>query len=147
MTAQRTPRIPRCLAAWGVPMPGSREPLSSRMLKGLAALAAAVTFRRGLHAGWRLVTGHEPPAAPDDKQIPLGEAATWAVLFGAGVAGARMMASRYAGALLVPRRQQEGLPEPAAGQNNSQDHPLGRAEAPGLPYLITVAVLAWRRRR
>ena len=117
------------------------------MLKGLAALAAAVTFRRGLHAGWRLVTGHEPPAAPDDKQIPLGEAATWAVLFGAGVAGARMMASRYAGALLVPRRQQEGLPEPAAGQINSQDHPLGQAAAPGLPSLIAVAVLAWRRRR
>ena len=117
------------------------------MVKGLAALVAAVSFRRVLHAGWRLVTGHEPPAAPDDKQIPLGEAATWAVLFGAGVAGARMMASRYAGALLVPRRQQEGLPEPAAGQIDAQDHPLGHAEAPGLPYLITVAVLAWRRRR
>ena len=117
------------------------------MLKGLAALAAAVAFKTGLQAGWRLVTGHEPPAAPDDKQIPLGEAAAWAVLFGAGVAGARMMASRYAGALLVPRRQQEGPPEPAAGQIDAQDHPLGHAEAPGLPYLITVAVLAWRRRR
>ena len=128
-------------------MPGSREPLSSRMLKGLAALVAAVSFRRVLHAGWRLVTGHEPPAAPDDKQIPLGEATAWAVLFGAGVAGARMMASRYAGALLVPRRQQQGPPEPAAGQINSQDHPLGQAEAPGLPYLIAVAALAWRRRR
>ena len=126
-------------------MPGSREPLSSRMVKGLAALVAAVSFRRVLHAGWRLVTGHEPPAAPDDKQIPLGEATAWAVLFGAGVAGARMMASRYAGALLVPRRQQQGPPEPAAGQIDAQDHPLG--QAPGLPYLITVAVLAWRRRR
>jgi len=128
-------------------MPGSREPLSSRIVKGLAALVAAVSFRRVLHAGWRLVTGHEPPAAPDDKQIPLGEATAWAVLFGAGVAGARMMASRYAGALLVPRRQQQGPPEPAAGQIDAQDHPLGHAEAPGLPYLITVAVLAWRRRR
>jgi hypothetical protein len=115
------------------------------MLKGFAALAAAVVFKTGLQAGWKLVTGHEPPA-PDDKQIPLGEAATWAVLFGAGVAGARMMASRYAGALLVPRRQQQDPPEPAAGQVNSQDDSLGQAEAPGLPYLITVAVLAWRRR-
>ena len=117
------------------------------MLKGLAALAAAVAFKRGLHAGWRLVTGREPPAAPDDKQIPLGVAAAWAVLFGAGVAGARMMASRYAGALLVPRRQQQGLPEPAAGQIDSQDRPLSQAAAPGLPYLTAVAVLAWRRRR
>ena len=127
-------------------MPGSREPLSSRMLKGLAALVAAVAFKKGLHAGWRLVTGTEPPAAPDDKQIPLGEAATWAVLFGAGLAGARMLASRYAGALLVPR-QQQGPPEPAAGQIDGQDHPLGQAAAPGLPSLIAVAVLAWRRRR
>ena len=127
-------------------MPGSREPLSSRIVKGLAALVAAVAFKSGLHAGWRLVTGHEPPAAPDDKQIPLGEAATWAVLFGAGVAGARMLASRSAGALLVPRRQEQGLPEPVAGQTGSEGHPLGQAEAPGLPYLITVAVLAWRRR-
>jgi hypothetical protein len=115
------------------------------MLKGSAALAAAVAFKGGLHAGWKLVTGQEPPTAPDDKQIPLGEAAAWAVLFGAGVAGARMMASRYVGALLVPRRQQQGPPEPAAGQIDNQDHPLG--QAPGLPYLITVAVLAWRRRR
>jgi hypothetical protein len=117
------------------------------MLKGSAAFVAAVAFERGFHAGWRLITGHEPPAAPDDKQIPLGEAAAWAVLFGAGVAGARMMASRSAGALLVPRRQQQGLPEPAAGQIGSQDHSLGQAEAPGLPYLIVVAVLGWRRRR
>ena len=128
-------------------MPGSREPLSSRMLKGAAAFVAAVAFDRGLHAGWRLVTGREPPAAPDDKQIPLGVAAAWAALFGAGVAGARMLASRSAGALLVPRSQQQGLPEPAAGQTGSQDRPLGQAEAPGLPYLIAVAALAWRRRR
>ena len=123
------------------------ESRSNRALKEATGLIAVLAVQKLVRVGWRRVTGHEPPAAPDDKQIPLGEATAWAVLFGAGVAGARMMASRYAGALLVPRRQQQGPPEPAAGQIDAQDHPLGHAEAPGLPYLITVAVLAWRRRR
>ena len=127
-------------------MPGKREPRSSRMLKAPAAMVASVAVQRGLHVGWKLVTGQEPPTAPDDKQVPLGQAVAWSALFGAAVAGARMIASRYASSLLVPRRQQQGLPEPAAGQIESQDQPLPQAEAPGLPYLIVVAVLAWRRR-
>jgi hypothetical protein len=128
-------------------MPGKREPLSSRMLEVPAAMIASVAVQRGLHVGWKLVTGQEPPAAPDDQQVPLGQAVAWTALFGAAVAGARMIASRYTGTLLVPRRQPQGLPEPVPGQIESQDHPLPQAEAPGLPYLILVAVLAWRRRR
>ena len=128
-------------------MPGEREPLSSRMLKAPAAMVASVAAQRGLHVGWKLVTGQEPPAAPDDKQVPLGQAVAWTALFGAGVAGARMVASRYTSTLLVPRRQPQGLPEAAPGQIESQNHPLPQAEAPGLPYLILVAVLTWRRRR
>ncbi len=117
------------------------------MLKASAAMVASVAVQRGLHVGWKLVTGQEPPAAPDDKQVPLGQAVAWTALFGAGVAGARMIAGRYMSTLLVPRRQRQGLPEPAPGQIESQDHPLPQAEAPALPYLIVVAVLAWRRRR
>jgi uncharacterized protein DUF4235 len=117
------------------------------MLKAPAALVASVAVHRGLHVGWKQVTGQEPPAAPDDQQVPLGQAVAWTALFGAAVAGARMIASRYAAAWLVPRRQRQGLPEPAPGQIESQDHPLPQAEAPGLLYLILVAVLAWRRRR
>lgn len=128
-------------------MPGKREPLSSRMLKAPAAMVASVAVHRGLHVGWKLVTGQEPPVAPDDKQVPLGQAVAWTALFGAAVAGARMIASRYVSTLLVPRRQGQRLPEPAPGQIESQDHPLPQPEAPGLPYLILVAVLVWRRRR
>ena len=127
-------------------MPGKREPRSSRMLKAPAAMVASVAVQRGLHVGWKLVTGQEPPTAPDDKQVPLGQAVAWTALFGAAVAGARMIAGRYASALLTPRRQRQGLPEPAR-QADGQDHPLPQAEAPGLLYLILVAVLAWRRRR
>jgi Protein of unknown function (DUF4235) len=128
-------------------MPGKREPRSSRMLKAPAAMVASVAVLRGLRVGWKLVTGKEPPAAPDDRQVPLGQAVAWTALFGAAVAGARMIASRYVSTLLVPRRQGQGLPEPAPGQIESQDQPLPQAEAPGLPSLILVAVLAWRRRR
>jgi hypothetical protein len=128
-------------------MEGKREPRRSSMLKAPAALVAAVAVRRGLHVGWKLVTGKEPPADPEDKQVPLGQAVAWAALFGAAVAGARMIARRYVSTLLVPRRQRQGLSEPAAGQIESQGHQLPQAEAPGLPYLIPVAVLAWRRRR
>jgi len=59
-----------------------------------------------LHAGWRLVTGNEPPAAPDDKQIPVVQAVAWTLLLGAAITTARMIAIRYA-AFLLPRRQRE----------------------------------------
>jgi MYXO-CTERM domain-containing protein len=117
------------------------------MLKAPAAMAASVAVQRGLHVGWKLVTGHEPPSAPDDKQVPLGQAVAWTALFGAAVAGARLIAGRYASAFLAPRRQRQGVPEPAPGQSDGQDRPLPQAEAPGLLSLILVAVLAWRRRR
>jgi len=95
-------------------MPGKREPRSSRMLKAPAAMVASVAVQRGLHVGWKLVTGQEPPTGPDDKQVPLGQAVAWTALFGAAVAGARMIAGRYVSAFLAPRRQGPGLPEPIA---------------------------------
>lgn len=126
-------------------MPGKGEPHSSRMLKAPAAMVASIAVRRVLHAGWKLVTGTEPPAAPGDKRVPLGQAVAWAVLFGGAVTTVRMMASRYASSLLLPRAPRQGLPEP--GQADSPGQPLPEPEAPGLPYLMVVAVLAWRRRR
>jgi hypothetical protein len=116
------------------------------MLKALAAPVASFAVLQGLHVGWKLVTGADPPAAPDNKQVPVGEAVAWVALVGAAVAGARMIASRYVSSLLLPRPRRQGLPEP--GQVDSQDHPLPQQpEAPGLPYLILVALLVWRRRR
>ena len=115
------------------------------MLKAPAAVVASVAVRRGLLAGWKLVTGTEPPTAPDDRRVPLGQAVAWAALFGGAVTTARMIASRYASSLLLPRAQRPGLPEP--GPVDSSGQQLPQPEAPGLPYLMVVAVLAWRRRR
>jgi hypothetical protein len=126
-------------------MPGRREPLSSQMVKALAAPVASFAVLRGLHVGWKLVTGAEPPAAPDNKRVPVGQAVAWAALAGATVNTARMIARRYASFLLLARPLQEGPPEP--GQIDSQDHPPPQPEVPGLPYLTLVALMVWRRRR
>jgi Protein of unknown function (DUF4235) len=115
------------------------------MLKAIAALVASVAVRRGLHVGWKLVTGTEPPAAAGDKQIQLGHAVAWAALFGGAVTTARMLASRQVSSLWRPRGQREGQPD--RGQADSQGEQLPQPQAPGLPSLMTVAVLAWRRRR
>jgi hypothetical protein len=128
-------------------MPGKRAPLSSRMLKTPAALVAAVATQRGLQLGWKLITGEEPPAAQDDNRVPLGQAVAWAVLHGAALTTARMIAGRYTPTLWLSRRQRQGLPEPAPGQADSQDHPPPQPEAPSLPYLMLLAALVWRRRR
>jgi hypothetical protein len=56
-----------------------------------------------------------------------------------------MIASRYASSWLLPRAQRQGLPEP--GQVDSHGQQLPQPEAPGLLYLMVVAVLVWRRRR
>jgi MYXO-CTERM domain-containing protein len=115
------------------------------MLKGPAALVAAVAVRGVLHAGWKLVSGTEPPAAPDDKQVPLGQAVAWAALVGGAVATARMLASRQVSLLWLSRAQRRGLPEP--GQVDGSGQPRPEPQAPGLASLMAVAALAWRRRR
>jgi MYXO-CTERM domain-containing protein len=126
-------------------MPSRREPLSSQIVKALVAPVASFAVLRGLHAGWKLVTGAEPPAAPDNKQVPVGQAVAWVALLGATVNTARMIARRYASFLLLARPQRQGLPEP--DQIDGQDHPPHQPEVPGLPYLVLVALLVWRRRR
>ena len=128
-------------------MAGEREPHSSRILTAPAAALAAVAVHRGLHVGWELVTGTKPPAAPENQQVPLGQAAAWVALLGAAVPGARMITRRYVSSLLVPRPRRQGQPEPAPGQIDSQDQLPPQPEAPGLPSLMVVTVLAWRRRR
>jgi MYXO-CTERM domain-containing protein len=145
MAAQRTPRIPAVLGGSpGTLMPGKGEPHSSRLLKAPAALVASVAVRKVLHVGWKLVTGTEPPAAPDDKQVPFGQAVAWAALFGGAVATSRMMASRYASSLWLSRAQRRGPPEP--GQVDGPGPPP-QPGAPSLASLMAVAALAWRRRR
>jgi len=84
------------------------EGRSVRALKEAAGLMAVLAAQKVARIGWRRVTGKEPPASPDDQQIPLIQAVAWTLLLGAAVATARMIAIRYATNLL-PRRQQQAL--------------------------------------
>lgn len=67
-----------------------------KMLAGLAAVAAAATARNVLMKGWESRRGTAPPANPADPNTDWGEAVTWAVLTGAIIGLARLVAARGA---------------------------------------------------
>jgi len=72
----------------------------SRMLKHAAGMAAAAGVYKGLELTWRVVTGKEPPLAPDDQEASLGRAIAWTLVMGAAITSARMIAIRYTSKLL-----------------------------------------------
>jgi hypothetical protein len=76
------------------PMRDRRGDLSSRVIGGLAALAAGYLARKLITVGWKRVTGKEPPAHPEDPQVALTEALGWAVVTGVGMEAARLIATR-----------------------------------------------------
>jgi hypothetical protein len=65
-----------------------------KALNAVAALGATFLARKVATVAWTKVTGKEPPDSPEDPQVALGEALAWGVLMGAGVATARLLASR-----------------------------------------------------
>lgn len=67
-----------------------------KMLAGLAAVGAAVGARNALIKGWERQRGSAPPANPADPSTDWSEAITWAVLTGALVGLARLLAARGA---------------------------------------------------
>jgi hypothetical protein len=69
---------------------------SGKALGTMAAFAAAYGTRRLITLGWKRVTGKEPPSNPQDPQVGIGEAVSWAVLLGAGIETARLLAMRAA---------------------------------------------------
>ena len=68
----------------------------SRSVGTFAALAAAMGTRKLVTAGWKKVTGKEPPSDPQDPQVNFGEALSWAILLGVTMETARLLAQRVA---------------------------------------------------
>ena len=68
----------------------------SRVVGTLAALGAAMLTRRLVTAGWKRLTGKEPPDDPQDQSVGFGEALSWAIILGVAMETARLVAQRTA---------------------------------------------------
>ena len=77
-------------------MPGKRGDIMMKAVDALAGAAAAYVARKVIVFGWRKITGNEPPDKDAEQQTPLGQAVAWAMLTGAGIAAARVLATRFA---------------------------------------------------
>src|ERR1700735_2857304 len=75
-------------------MSGKRGNGGNKALTAAVGFAAAFAARKVLHFAWKQVTGKEPPEHPEDPQVALGEAVTWALGAGAGFILARSRPTR-----------------------------------------------------
>jgi Protein of unknown function (DUF4235) len=70
--------------------------LGTRIVSGVAAMAAAFVARKVITFAWTKATGREPPTHPEDPQVALSEALSWSMLTGVAVGAARLLATRAA---------------------------------------------------
>ena len=89
--------------------------LAWRIIGTGSAVLAAAAAQKGLSAGWKLATGNEPPTIPEDPETSWSEAIAWAVVSGAVLGLARLVATRRAAQYylhstgeLPPALQREG---------------------------------------
>ena len=68
--------------------------LVAKALTVAAVLAASSIARKATDGTWKFVTGSDSPANPEDPDIDFKEAVAFAVLSGALVGLARMLANR-----------------------------------------------------
>ena len=66
----------------------------SKAMGSFAAFAAAMGTRKLVTAGWKQLTGKEPPSDPHDPQVRLREALSWAIAVGVAMETARLLAQR-----------------------------------------------------
>jgi len=62
----------------------------------VSAIGAATVAKKGLNTGWQAATKKNPPANPADPDVAMGEAVAWALVSGALIQLARMLATRRA---------------------------------------------------
>ncbi|QCW50849.1 DUF4235 domain-containing protein [Nocardioides dongxiaopingii] len=62
----------------------------------VAALGAATVAKKALNSSWKAATSRQPPENPADPDVELREAVAWALVSGAFVGLARMLAQRRA---------------------------------------------------
>lgn len=66
------------------------------IVRTVTMLGAILASRKALDAGWKFVTGREPPTRPYDPGTTRSELATWIAVSAASTAIARLLADRSA---------------------------------------------------
>ena len=84
-----------------------KENFGTKMLHGLATMAAAFLARKLLMLAWTKVTGKEPPTNPEDPRVALAEALSWSVLVGSTVGTVRVLAIRAVSRKALSRADRE----------------------------------------
>jgi hypothetical protein len=82
--------------------------LAAKVIGTLAAAGATFAARKLVTVGWTRATGKKPPARPEDPEVGLGEALTWAILTGVTAQATRLLVTRA----LARRRPARGSKEP-----------------------------------
>ncbi len=77
-------------------MADKRADGATKAVSTLAALGAAFVARKVATMAWTKVTGHEPPADPEDPAVGMAEALGWAIAMGVVVGAVRVLAVRAA---------------------------------------------------
>lgn len=75
---------------------GGSSGIAFKLLTVGGTVGASWVARKVVTAGWKLTTGNEPPANPEDPEVEWAEAVGWALLSGAAIGLARLAASRQA---------------------------------------------------
>ncbi|HWF81699.1 MAG TPA: DUF4235 domain-containing protein [Streptosporangiaceae bacterium] len=89
-------------------MPGKGTDYVGKAINTMAGGAASFVARKAIAFAWTKVTGKQPPEAAEDRKVAIGEAIAWAVVVGAGVGVARVLAVR-----LASRQSGRQLPAPS----------------------------------
>jgi hypothetical protein len=71
-----------------------KEDMGTRLMYGLATMAAVFVARKLLMFAWTKATGKEPPTNPEDPRVALAEALGWSALVGITVGTVRVLAIR-----------------------------------------------------
>lgn len=77
-------------------MADKRADFASRAVGGVAGGVAGFATRKVMSVAWKRVTGKEPPIHPEDPEVALAEAVTWAAVMAVAMSVARLLATRLA---------------------------------------------------
>ncbi len=75
-------------------MPAKDSSFAAKAATGIAGAAAAYGTKKLLVFAWTKTTGQKPPEKAEDTSTRLTEALLWALVIGAGVSVARVLAVR-----------------------------------------------------